>query len=178
LNLIVLAVPVGMALKRRWTLRESFSILPVSARLLFAWSVACIIGIFLFDILYTFIIEQLGVSVPRQWLQEQVLSLTSVSELQIFIFCGGVVVPVIEELIFRGVIYKGLRAKMPAVIAVSVTSLLFAVVHVEPWSFLPIFIMSFLLCYSLEKTKSIAVPIVIHSINNLASISLLLILEY
>jgi TPR repeat protein/membrane protease YdiL (CAAX protease family) len=178
LNLIVLAVPAGMALKRRWKLRDSFSWYPVGGWSLLAWSIACVIVIFLFDILYTTTLEHFSISVPRQWLQDQVLSLTSISELQIFIFCGGVVIPVIEEFIFRGVIYKGLRAKLPAVIAVSITSLLFAVVHIEPWSFLPIFIMSFLLCYSLEKTKSIAVPIVIHSINNLVSITLLLLLEY
>lgn len=178
LNMIVLAVPVGMALKRHWKLPEHFSWRPVGARPLFTWSIACVICIFLFDILYTFTLDHFGVAVPRQWLQEQVLSLTRTSELQIFIFAGGVVIPVIEELIFRSVIYKGLRAKLPVLLSVSITSLLFTVVHIEPWSFLPIFIMSSLLCYSLEKTRSIAVPIVIHSINNLASITLLLLLEY
>lgn len=178
INLVVLAIPVSIAIRSRWNLKQCFNFFPVKFRTLLAWCLASIACIFLFDLLYTNLLDFFGITVPRQWLQDQVLSLTNTFELQLFIFIGGVVVPIIEELIFRGIIYNGLRSKLPPIFAITTTSVFFAVVHIEPWSILPIFIMSIFLCYSLEKTKSLAVPIVIHCVNNLTSISLLLLLEY
>ncbi len=40
--------------------------------------------------------------------------------------------PIVEEMVFRGVVLRGLRSRLPAVLAVAVQGLLFGAAHVDP----------------------------------------------
>ena len=40
--------------------------------------------------------------------------------------------PIVEEMVFRGVVLRGLRSRMPAVVAIVVQGLLFGAAHVDP----------------------------------------------
>lgn len=62
------------------------------------------------------------------WL-ELVLARQSVTDPLLFFLVGCVLGPFAEELFFRGLLYSWLREGMPAVLAVALSSLLFAGVH-------------------------------------------------
>lgn len=47
----------------------------------------------------------------------------------------------VEEALLRGVVLTGLRRRLPAATAVSVTALAFAALHLSPWRFMPQFIL-------------------------------------
>ena len=85
----------------------------------------------------------------------------------------GVVVlgPLFEEVLFRGFLFKGLeKSFLGGKGAVFITALVFSCIHVQ-YGFWVIFFMLFpmalLLGYARLKSKSLFLPIILHSINNL-----------
>ncbi len=171
LNVFVIVVGVIIARRRGWHILHSFGATPVPVSKLLLWSVLCPIIVIVFGIAYEYGLGLFDITPKIQWLVQQVLNLDTLRQKQFFVLVGGVIVPVLEELIFRGIIYQGIRSRTPAIVAALITSIAFTLVHLEPWSFPPIFLMSMLLCYAMEKTRNIGVPIAIHSINNLFSIA-------
>jgi membrane protease YdiL (CAAX protease family) len=74
--------------------------------------------------------------------------------------------PVAEETLFRGIIYPGIKqAGLPRA-ALWVTSLLFAVIHMNLATFLPLFLLAIVLTLLYEKTDNLLAPITAHSVFN------------
>lgn len=92
----------------------------------------------------------------------------------LFVFIGLVVIPpIVEELLFRGFLYGGLRSKLPMVWAVGITSVLFAIPHLFASSHgllwiaaIDTFALSLVLCYVREKTGALWACIGIHAVKN------------
>ena len=85
---------------------------------------------------------------------------------------GAGVVPVAEEVFFRGFLYQGLRDRWGVLGAVMASSLVFAAVHMIPSVLLPIFIMSLLMTWVFERSGSLWTCILLHaSINGLAFVA-------
>ncbi len=82
-------------------------------------------------------------------------------------FKVAVIAPVIEELIFRGLILHGLRKNYNAVKAVLVSALLFSLFHLNPWQMPATFVLGVLLGWIMIRTNSILLAILGHSLNNL-----------
>jgi len=79
----------------------------------------------------------------------------------------AVTAPIVEELIFRGLILQGLRRNYNAVVSVFMSALLFALFHLNPWQFPATFILGLLLGWVVLRTNSLLLSILGHSINNL-----------
>lgn len=77
-----------------------------------------------------------------------------------------VVAPVVEELIFRGLILHGLRKNYHAFTAVFFSALLFALFHLNPWQFPATFVLGLLLGWIVIRTNSLILAILGHAINN------------
>lgn len=90
--------------------------------------------------------------------------------------------PIAEELLFRGFLFDGLKKAMPVIYAAIFTSLVFAVAHLPEGTSGPfwigaidVFILSLVLVYLKQKTKSLWPGIFLHALKNLvAFISLFL----
>ena len=82
--------------------------------------------------------------------------------------------PIAEEIIFRGYLFSGLRTKIKFIYAAIITSALFAVPHLLEgqsggtlWiAGLDTFVLSMVLCYLREKTKSLWPGIMLHALKN------------
>ncbi|MEI6751153.1 MAG: CPBP family intramembrane glutamic endopeptidase [Candidatus Saccharibacteria bacterium] len=92
------------------------------------------------------------------------------------IFVSLVVLPpLVEETLFRGFLYSGLRSKIPKIAAAIVTSIIFAVMHLQFGSgnallwvaALDTFVLSMVLVYLRDKTDSLWASIGLHMIKNL-----------
>ncbi|AZV56482.1 CPBP family intramembrane glutamic endopeptidase [Clostridium sp. AWRP] len=121
------------------------------------------IGLFII-IIYSLI--SLSPSMTKEMLGE--LNKTDTSSLYSIIINGiaaSFIAPVVEELIFRGVILNRLRTKIGVIKAVILSSILFGAIHYEVGM---ISAVVFGICMSLIylKTKNIFVTISIHVINN------------
>lgn len=86
---------------------------------------------------------------------------------------GGVIVPIAEEIYFRGVLHRWARDKWGVLIGSLISSLLFGLIHGIPPVIAFAFIMGLTIAYAYEKTQSLWPGIIIHVINNSFKIVLL-----
>lgn len=78
--------------------------------------------------------------------------------------------PLLEEIIFRGIIMKGLLNKgWQPWKAILLSSVVFGVVHGNPWQFVGAVMLGCVLGLVYLKTKSLLLPILLHAFNNLIS---------
>lgn len=77
-----------------------------------------------------------------------------------------IMAPVIEELIFRGVIMHGLMRNYSKFTAIFVSALMFALFHLNPWQFPATFILGIVLGILMLRTRNIYLCILGHAINN------------
>lgn len=77
-----------------------------------------------------------------------------------------IMAPVIEELIFRGMIMHGLMRNYSKFTAVFVSALMFALWHLNPWQFPATFILGLVLGILMLRTRNIYLCILGHAINN------------
>ncbi|SHI83042.1 hypothetical protein SAMN05443429_10558 [Cruoricaptor ignavus] len=83
--------------------------------------------------------------------------------------------PVLEEIIFRGIIQKGLQNKgWQPISAIIFSSLLFAIIHGNPWQAIGAFLLGFVLGFVYWRTGSLLNSILLHAFNNLVSCLLIL----
>ena len=81
--------------------------------------------------------------------------------------------PIMEEILCRGIILKGLLKNHSPSIAVLASALFFATMHMNPWQAIPAFAGGLFLGWIYYKTNSIIPCIIIHATNNLAAVLLL-----
>lgn len=86
-----------------------------------------------------------------------------------------IVVPITEELLFRGFLFKGIRTKYSFPVTAIVVSLLFAVAHGQLNVGLDVFSLSLVLCYLREKTGSLWPGILVHGLKNAVAFFMLFI---
>ncbi len=86
----------------------------------------------------------------------------------ILIFLGGVLLAAVsEELLFRGFLQQILEKQWANITkAVLVTSLFFAVIHMNPWWIIQIYLMGVILGFLAWRTNSVFPCIIFHGINN------------
>lgn len=78
--------------------------------------------------------------------------------------------PILEELLFRGMIYRRLRDFCNAKLAIIISAVFFGVFHGNLVQFVYAFIIGLMLAYVYEKMKTILAPIVFHVGANLLSV--------
>lgn len=95
----------------------------------------------------------------------------------VMIMMTVIMAPVFEEIIFRGIIQKGLINKgMAPWKAILYASIIFGIVHGNPWQFISAVMLGCVLGLVYHKTTSLLMPILLHAFNNL-TLSLLFIYE-
>lgn len=91
----------------------------------------------------------------------------------VMIIMTVILAPIFEEIIFRGIIQKGLVNKgVKPWKAIVYASIIFGVVHGNPWQFISAVMLGCILGLVYHKTKTLLLPILLHAFNNL-SLSLL-----
>ncbi len=84
------------------------------------------------------------------------------------IFTAVIMAPLFEEIVFRGIIQKGMiNNGVSANKAIWITSILFGVIHMNLWQFGGAVLLGYVLGIVYEKTQSLLLPILLHLFNNL-----------
>lgn len=78
-----------------------------------------------------------------------------------------VAAPVLEELIFRGIILDGLLNKYSPIKSILISSFLFGLVHLNPWQFITGFVIGIFSGWVYYKTRSLSLSMIIHASLNL-----------
>lgn len=75
--------------------------------------------------------------------------------------------PILEELFYRGVLFKTLSTRYSFILSALYSSLIFSLMHMSLRNLLPTFITGFAMCCVLKKTNNIVYCIIIHMIINI-----------
>lgn len=100
----------------------------------------------------------------------QVLQL-SVSTAQRIVFALGALVlaPIVEETLFRGILYPIIKQEGYPRLALFGSSLLFAAIHFNVMTFIPLFVLALILVLLLEVTDTLLAPVIAHACFNAAN---------
>ena len=86
------------------------------------------------------------------------------------VLCLGILVPIAEEMVFRGLMYKRLRCGLPFMQAALYGALAFAIFHGNLVQMIYGFVLGMLFSYMYEKYGSVRAPIFAHIMMNLVSV--------
>lgn len=123
---------------------------------------------------YLAIIIRLGFKQPVDQ-AEKIIRLFGKGFLGLFlaVLVAVVVAPLVEELLFRGLVYPPFRRTMGRYWAIFINGIIFGVVHLDLYLFVPLAIIGFALAWLYERSRSLGPPIALHALNNLVSIGFL-----
>ncbi len=104
-----------------------------------------------------------------EFLQELVeqLKIITIGNGFIIILTTAIVAPIVEEMLFRGYLQKVLEESWKDITkAILVTSIFFALVHLNPYWIVQIYLLGLVLGYLAWRTNSIIPGIFLHGLNN------------
>jgi membrane protease YdiL (CAAX protease family) len=78
-----------------------------------------------------------------------------------------IIAPVFEELVYRGIILDGLLKKYSALVAILISSLIFGIAHLNPWQFIPGFMVGAFAGWIYYRTKNLTLTMILHATVNL-----------
>ncbi|MFA8298964.1 MAG: lysostaphin resistance A-like protein [Hyphomicrobiales bacterium] len=78
----------------------------------------------------------------------------------------AVAAPILEEVLFRGIVLDGLLKKYSPVKAILFSAFLFGIVHLNPWQFVPAFFVGIFMGWIYYRTRNLTYTIIIHFVNN------------
>ena len=120
--------------------------------------------------IYTILVSLLGWDTPDSPLEEIGLGGPAVIwSLAFVVVLWG---PLAEEVFFRGFIFSGLRRRMGFAGAAVVSSIIFALFHVDPRVMVPIFVTGMLLAWLYHRTGSVWSSFAAHAMQNALAFSI------
>lgn len=163
--LVLTVVACAFRARAGWRFRRE---LPRSlvARATIAWAL-----VVSFETAYARVAASLGFELPAPQSQLAREAASGAWATALVVFGVAVLAPVAEELFFRGTVFAVLRRGFGFGGAAFATSAVFGLLHGAALA-LPVFVLSMALCYCYETSGSLDVPVLIHVVNNLASIAL------
>lgn len=137
--------------------------------------------VFLSSNLWEWLLARLGLPHERQALLDVLEGTQSTGLRWAFLGIATLLVPVVEELVFRGGLFRYFSAQFPRWFALSFSALLFGAPHVE-WShrleglpsLAPLVVLAYLFSLAYEVTGCLGTTIVAHALFNLNMIGLVL----
>jgi len=137
------------------------------------YSFLALLAIFLVSFLYVFLMNSLfSIEAPSSKIEVLVRNRSLSSNILLVVVT--LIAPFSEEVFFRGFLYSAFKKNWGVNAGLFLSSLLFAAVHLELYSFIPLMIIGWILAYMFEKTKSLVPAIFLHGVYNLILILILL----
>ena len=88
----------------------------------------------------------------------------------VMVITAVIMAPIFEEIVFRGIIQKGMiNNGVKPWKAILLASILFGLIHGNPWQFVGATLLGCVLGLVYYKTKSLFLPMLLHGFNNLCS---------
>lgn len=123
-------------------------------------------------LLWRLLLETAGLPAEEQELVEVFAHLDSPVLLAGLLIVAVVIAPINEELIFRAGLFRFGKSRLPLPAAALLSSVLFASLHANWLSFLPLVLFGMLLCYAYDRTGRIAVAMLAHGLFNFNTVLL------
>lgn len=117
------------------------------------------------------IIFEIGINNPLLRITSDFLNISTSSDYSfLFIFGAVLIGPVIEEVLFRGIILKGFLLNYSPTVAILLSAILFSLAHVQPTQLFGAFVIGLFLAWIFYKTENLILVIFLHSLANITSL--------
>jgi len=115
-----------------------------------------------------FIVEPVSILLPPmpQWLKDVMTRMLENTPVWATLISVSVFAPLFEEWLCRGIVLRGLLVTMNPFSAIAVSSVFFAILHINPWQAVPAFCLGMLFGYVYYKTRSLKMAMLMHCTNN------------
>ena len=133
--------------------------------------------LFLLKFASELVMEKLHWAVEDQRAVELIVSTKSPWLSAYLIFFAVVLAPLGEEFFFRGLLFSTAKRYGWRRTGYVGVSLLFALIHLNAPTFLPLFVLALALTWLYEKTEGLLAPVLAHSLFNAANVVLLLLAQ-
>lgn len=107
---------------------------------------------------------------PRDEAYQETMTVMYSAPMLVQVICLGILAPVCEELVFRGLMFKRLRAQTGFLLAAIYSTTIFAVIHGNMVQIIYAFVMGMVFAYVYEKYGSVKAPILAHIGANMVSL--------
>ncbi|WP_051015719.1 CPBP family intramembrane glutamic endopeptidase [Desulfitobacterium dichloroeliminans] len=124
------------------------------------------------NILYATYLLERGFTPPDTDVYIKLLSNVNLVTFCLNLILAGILAPIIEETLFRGIIYRSLNTYMGKWTAAAISAAIFSGLHLQSYGFIPRFILGMVLAFLVMKYNSIKPSVALHALNN--SVALLL----
>ena len=114
--------------------------------------------------------------IPREAdniVSKSITDLNSKYNIYISLVIVSIIVPLIEEIFFRGFVFDTVKIISNNIFAILISSLFFGIVHSDFQQMLYAFVVGLMLAYIRCKFNSIVYPIIMHALMNLISLALI-----
>jgi membrane protease YdiL (CAAX protease family) len=119
------------------------------------------------------LLKSRGVSLDPQPITHALRDVSNPSLLALAALALAVGAPLMEEIVFRGVLYSNARRWFPKWYALTASSLFFAVVHGNLLSFIPLAALGAIFAEVYDRTRNLAVPVIMHGFFNFSNFLIL-----
>ena len=111
---------------------------------------------------------------PEAWWTEQAAQseLLLGAEPWLTILLSVILAPILEEVVFRGLVHSRLKRSMPMLASMIISAWLFGLMHVSIIAVIYASLLGFLLAWVMEKYKSLLAPMLVHFGFNLCAVVL------
>ena len=130
-------------------------------RLLKTWP-----GLLVFSFVASFVLS----GYPEQEAVRKLANPESLSEALTIAGYAMLVAPVLEEFLFRGILYRAMKRPFGMGLAILLSALLFALVHKNALSFLPLTFLGVFLAFAYERTGDLRTCILMHAFFNMTMV--------
>jgi len=117
-----------------------------------------------------YLFNQLNISFEAQQSIQTLKSFDTPTKIAVFSIMPVIQAPLVEEILFRGILFPAMRVNAPRWLAYLFPALLFAVVHLSLLNLAPLFVLAIFLAWQYEKTGNLLCPILTHAGFNLCNI--------
>lgn len=178
---VALVLITGFLREHRLTWREAFGF--AEPRLARALGLAIIAAAIVLPIAWSLaevsrrLLEALRIGAEAQHSVRALQGAATFEQKIYFAIVAIVFAPFVEEVIFRGILYPTIKQRGYRHVAVWGTSILFAVIHTNAMTFVPLMFLGVVLILLYESTQNLFAPILAHSLFNAANYAYLLFRE-
>jgi len=121
------------------------------------------------NISYAIFLYQHGLTPPDTDVYAKLLGQATWYSLSLNLVLAGVLAPLVEETLFRGVIFGSLQAYFGKWTSAVLNAVIFSALHFQAYGFFPRFMLGMALVYLYDKYKSLYPAIALHALNNIVA---------
>lgn len=123
----------------------------------------------LINLTYAIVLYNYGLTPPETDVYAKLLGQATWFTLILNLVLAGALAPIVEEMLFRGVIFGSLQAHFGKWTAAAISAIIFSLLHFQVYGFFPRFVLGLVLVYAYDKYKSLYPAVALHALNNIVA---------